>query len=298
MEIVLNSKFFAGLSVEQLGRKAAELGYDGIDVNVRPGHVVDPANAAIALPEAVKHWQQQGLACPLATAPVGFVDPRNPEAESLYSACEEAGIPRLKIGFWRFIPGGEYWRAIDAARAALEGFARLSQRHGVQTCYQVHSGPNLGSNCAGLMHLIRGFDPQHVGAYPDTGHLALDGEDWDMGFAMVREHLSIVGIKDAHHAPQSAGQVPPYISRFVKLGSGSVDWHRCLGALRRLGFDGPLSVHTEYNFDESVIRQVGYADTDPPNLEQWAREDVDFLRIMLARVDGEPSAASAATAET
>ena len=168
----------------------------------------------------------------------------------------------------------------------------------MQTCYQVHSGPNLGSNCAGLMHLIKGFDPQHVGAYPDTGHLALDGEDWDMGFAMVREHLSIVGIKDAHHAPQSAGQVPPYISRFVKLGSGSVDWHRCLGALRRLGFDGPLSVHTEYNFDESVIRQVGYADTDPPNLEQWAREDVDFLRIVLARVDGEPSAASAATAET
>ena len=32
MEIVLNSKFFAHLSIEQLGEKAIELGYDGIDI--------------------------------------------------------------------------------------------------------------------------------------------------------------------------------------------------------------------------------------------------------------------------
>jgi sugar phosphate isomerase/epimerase len=281
MQVALNSKFFDNLSVERLGEKAVELGYDGIDVNVRPGHPVNPGNALVALPRAVRHWQKQGLACPLATAPVSFTDPGSPNAEPLYAACAEAGIPRLKIGFWGFIPGGDYWSAVDAARTALEGFARHSQRFGVQTCYQVHSGPNLGSNCAGLAHLIRGFDARHVGAYPDTGHLALDGEDWDMGFAMVQEHLSVVGIKDARHVPQPLGQVPRYTPRFVKLGEGSIDWRRCLAALRRVGFDGPLSVHTEYEFDESIIRRVGYNDTAPPNLEEWAKADAAFLRNEL-----------------
>ena len=156
-----------------------------------------PGNAAAELPGAVAAWARQGLSCPLATAATDFIDPAAPGAESLYAACAEAGVPRLKIGFWRFAPGDDYWRAVDAARRDLEGFARLSEKHGVQTCYQVHSGACIGSNCAGLMHLIRGFDPRLVGAYPDLGHLALDGEDWEMGLAMVRAHLSVVGVKDA-----------------------------------------------------------------------------------------------------
>jgi sugar phosphate isomerase/epimerase len=128
------------------------------------------------------------------------------------------------------------------------------------------------------------MDPDHVGAYPDTGHMALDGEDWDMGFAMVRDYISVVGVKDAHHASQPSGESPPYVAKFVKLGSGSVDWQRCLAALRSTGFDGPLSVHTEYSFDEAIIRQAGYADSSPRNLEHWASEDAAFLREALTGI--------------
>ncbi len=281
MKIILNSKFFGSLSVEELGGKVIELGYDGIDVNVREGHPVNPENAVGALKAAVGRWHEMGLTCPLATAPVDMVDPASSDAPVLYEACAEAGVPRLKLGFWKYSAGDDYWDAVGRARGALEGFARLSERTGVQTCYQVHSGPNLGSNCAGLMHLIRGFDARLVGAYPDTGHMALDGEDWDMGFSMVAEHLSIVGAKDAHHAPRQPGELPRYTPKFVKLGDGSVDWDRCVVALRRVGFDGPISVHTEYDFDEAVIRQVGYADSTPPNLEELAAEDAAFLRRAL-----------------
>ena len=76
-----------------------------------------------------------------------------------------------KSGFWRFNEEDDYWQVIDAARSELEGFSAFSEKYGVQTCYQIHSGSCIGSNCAGLMHLIKGFDPQHIGAYPDPGHL-------------------------------------------------------------------------------------------------------------------------------
>ena len=48
MEIVLNSKFFTELSVEQLGEKAIELGYDGVDICVRPGHPIHVDNVTEA----------------------------------------------------------------------------------------------------------------------------------------------------------------------------------------------------------------------------------------------------------
>ena len=102
MKIILNSKFFSELSVERLGEKAAELGYDGIDLNIRPGHSVDPDNVTEVLPGAIKVWEGQGLVCPLATAPVTMTDPQAPEVERMYAACAEAGVPRIKIAFWKF----------------------------------------------------------------------------------------------------------------------------------------------------------------------------------------------------
>jgi sugar phosphate isomerase/epimerase len=280
MEIVLNSKFFTELSVEQLGEKTIELGYDGVDICVRPGHPIHVNNVIEALPKAMKVWSGQNLTCPLATAATDITNPNAPEVEGLYAACAEAGIPRLKIGFWRFNEGDDYWQVIDAARRELEGFSAFSEKYGVQTCYQIHSGACIGSNCAGLMHLINGFDPQHVGAYPDPGHLALDGEDWAMGLAIIGDYLSVIGIKDALYLPQP-DHTPPYIPCFVKVGDGCVDWERYLGLLCKSGFEGPLTVHTEYRFDESIIRQVGYAETTPPNLEQWAKEDAVYLRNIL-----------------
>ncbi len=284
MHIVLNSKFFQALSVADLAATARALGFDGIDVSVRPGHPVNPANVEAALPQAVTIWKAQGLICPLATAPVTLVKPDAPEVEPLYAGCAAAGVPRVKIGFFPFAPGAEYWTLVDAARRALEGFARVGEKHGVQTVYQVHSGPVLGSNCAGVMHLLRGLEPRWVGAYPDLGHMLLDGEDYPMGLAMVREYLSMVAVKDAYHAPQPAGSEPPFLPRFVRLGSGAVNWRRALGALKALGFDGAFSVHTEYGFDETIIRQVGYSDTTPPHLEEWARGDAAYLRTIWAEL--------------
>ena len=286
MEIVLNSKFFTELSVEQLGEKTIELGYDGVDICVRPGHPIHVDNVVEALPKAMKVWHGQNLTCPLVTAATDITNPNAPEVEGLYAACAEAGIPRLKIGFWRFNEGDDYWQVIDDARRELEGFSAFSEKYEVQTCYQIHSGPCIGSNCAGLMHLIRGFDPQHIGAYPDPGHLLLDGEDWAMGLAMIGDYLSVIGIKDALYLSQP-DHTPPYVPCFVKLGDGGVDWERYLGLLCESGFDGPLTVHTEYRFDESIIRQVGYAETTPSNLEQWAKEDAVYLRNLLSSLDAE-----------
>ena len=65
-----------------------------------------------------------------------------------------------------------------------------------------------------------------------------------------------------------------------------MDWRRALGALHRIGFDGPLTVHTEYDFDESIMRQVGYAETRPPNVEEYAREDAAYLRRVLSELGG------------
>ena len=283
MEIILNSKFFAELSPAQLGEKMKAFGYDGVDVCVRPGHPVHFGNVMTALPEAVAVWRDQGVSCPMVSAPVDFTDPHAADAESLYAASAAAGVPMIKIGYWRFVDGDDYWQVLEHARDELKEFARLGEKHGVKTCCHMHSGQCIGSNCAGLMHLIQGFDPLWVGAYADFGHMALDGEDIAMGLAMIRDYLCVVGMKDGFQALRP-GQEPPYGPKFGQLGAGSVDWRRALQTLAAMNFDGPMCVHTEYEFDEAIIREVGYAEQKPPDLETIPKEDAAYLRRLLRQL--------------
>ena len=94
MQIVLNSKFFNHLSVENLGEATKNLGYDGLDICLRPNHPIDPNNALVELPSATRIWEEQGL----------------------------------KIGFWQFESNDDYWQLFDRARKALDGFTALSRR--------------------------------------------------------------------------------------------------------------------------------------------------------------------------
>ena len=48
-----------------------------------------------------------------------------------------------------------------------------------------------------------------------------------------------------------------------------------------MGFEEALA-----SFDETIVRQVGYAETKPPNVEEYARQDAEYLRRMLAEVRG------------
>ena len=284
-EMILNSKFFGELAPEQLGEKMIDFGYDGIDVCIRPGHPVNFDNMTEALPRAVKVWEGQGLVCPMASAPVDFTDPHTDQADQLYGACGSAGVPIVKVGYWKYSEGDDYWQTVDWIRGELELFAGLSRKHGVKTVYHTHSGPCMGSNCAGLMHLIRGFDPVHIGGYADFGHMAFDGEDLALGLAMIGPQLSVAGVKDGFHAP-NPGQSPAFQPQFASLGEGSVDWLRALKILISMGFEGPLSVHTEYEFDEAIIRQVGFADEKPSGLEDVPRADASFLRRIMEQAGG------------
>ena len=62
MQIVLNSKFFADLSVEQLGAKARELGSDGVLLNTGVAGAKNPVLMAEAMRLAVESGRKAFLA--------------------------------------------------------------------------------------------------------------------------------------------------------------------------------------------------------------------------------------------
>src|SRR5262249_34059782 len=122
-----------------------DAGLDGADLAVRPGFPVTPATARAALPEAAKRFRDAALALGLTTAATTLTDPDGAEAVTLFEASAKAGVPAVKLGYFRY--RGHFDADLAAARRALAGFAKLAARTGVRACYHTHSGAYLGNNC-------------------------------------------------------------------------------------------------------------------------------------------------------
>ena len=285
MQLVRFTKFWEDLSVRQLGERASELGYDGLDLAVRDGHAINADNVTDELPGAVRAWRELGVDCSMISSSTDLIDPDAADAVTLFEAAAAAGVPRIKMGYFKFTPGDSFEELWSLARRRLDGFERLSRRTGVQTLYHTHSGQCLGSNCAGMRHLLQDNDPRQVGAYVDLGHLAINGEDVQIGLAMLRDRLSAIGGKDARHFPDERPNCRArFADGFVLLGQGAAEWPEAIALLKAWGFSGPITIHTEYTTDQEVIGTVGAGEYTPEAIALRARgevEDLAYLRGLL-----------------
>jgi sugar phosphate isomerase/epimerase len=143
------------MTVQQMGERARILGYDGLNLAVRDGHAINLTNVGTALGPALQQWSDMGLRCSLISAGPDLTDAN--VAQPLFEAAAKAGVNNIKIGYFTYEPSADFERVWANAREALGEFAELSRDTGVRAVYHTHAGLCLGSNCAGLGHLLEGF---------------------------------------------------------------------------------------------------------------------------------------------
>ena len=144
-----------------------------------------------------------------------------------------------------------------------------SQQTGVQTVVHNHSGLSMGLNSSSVMNLVKGFDAKHIGVFADPGHLSICGEPIDLALNIVKDYLSVLAFKDLIRERVQQNGKTTWRTKVVRLGHGFGDWDNLLNAMDRVGFDGPISFHSEYSGEpvETVI--------------DLARADVRFMRGLM-----------------
>ena len=264
MKLIVFSKLFKDRGVAELIALAHEHDFEGYDLAVRPGYPVNPDNAHEELVATVQAMKQEGLSIPMVTGNFDLLMPDHPTAEPILAAMDLADVRLIKLGYYKFEPTTEnYWQRVDEIRKGLEGWQELGRKYGVKICYHTHAGSLLGLNCAALMHLINGFDPQYIGAYIDPAHMAIDGEPVQVGLAMVKNYLSIVSLKDVMLSREEKDGHGTKRVKWVPAGLGLVDWTNVFSELRRVCFDGPASIHCEFQvpedeFGDTFAREVPF----------------------------------------
>lgn len=260
MNYVYFTKLLTELDVPGLIRFARDVGLDGFDLAVRPGYPVNPDNALVELPRAAQQVRAEKLNIGLVTAPTNLIDPEGRLGQTLFEACGKAGVPAIKIGYFPY--AGKFDAALAEARKRMAGFAKLAARTGVRACYHTHSGSYLGNNAAGLRLLLQDLDPHHVGAFVDTGHVAVNGGPIRLELDLIRPWLSLLAIKDMAWEKQKQG----WKNFVVPAGEGIVRWNEVATALKEAGFNGTISMHGEYEVKDLDERK------------QRARQELTLLK--------------------
>ncbi|HTL52898.1 MAG TPA: sugar phosphate isomerase/epimerase family protein [Planctomycetota bacterium] len=264
MDWILFSKMFAKLSVEELAAKVKQFGLRGVDLAVRPGNPVNPENLKTELKRAVNVFQAAGLKIPMITAVTNLTDAASDQATKLFWACADAGVPNIKIGYYLFDPKRPFGEQLDKARSQLDGFAKVARGSGVRACVHTHSGMYLAPNAGTLRQLLAGFDPKELGAYLDPGHLSVAGEPLPLAFGLVKEQLALVAVKDLAKVGKGAGSTRAIEVQVTPIGQGQVDWVALKEAFTQVGYNGPCSLHCEYEtisgtaLDSQVLADIAY----------------------------------------
>lgn len=247
MRLVVFSKLFKDYSIDGLIKLAGDYGFEGYDLCVRKGYPVNPDNVGKELVPAVARCKEAGLAMPMVTGEGKLLTPDDPTAEVILAAMDKADVRLIKLGYFMFDPlKQDYWKEVEKIKRAFADWQVLGKTYNVKICYHTHSHLCMGLNCAAMAHLVKDFDPNYIGAYIDPGHLVVEGEQFPLGVAMVKEYLSIIGVKDVILRRVEKNEHGGMAPNWVEAGQGMVDWTGVFAELVRLGFHGPISIHCEF----------------------------------------------------
>ncbi|MFP4056356.1 MAG: sugar phosphate isomerase/epimerase family protein [Candidatus Brocadiia bacterium] len=235
------------MSLEELAERVAHLGFDGVELPVRPGFQVEPDDVARGLPRAARILGQSGVAIASVAGPVD---------EPTIGACAEAGVPLIRI-CQRMDDEEGYLAAEEKVRRRYDRLVPLLDRHGVTLGIQNHCGLQV-PNALGLRRILDRYSPRHVAAVWDPAHCALDGERPELAIDILWSHLRLVNLKNAFWRRTTGPEADVVAwTHYWTLGrQGLCHWPTVAGLLRQRGYQGPVCLTAEYSDQEAVDRLV------------------------------------------
>jgi len=235
------------MPLPELGAFVRDLGFDGIELPVRPGFQVAPERVARDLPAAVQALKATG---------VQVYSVAGPTDEATIAACAEAGVPTIRICPSISLEEG-YLAGEERLEREYDALVPLLDQYGVQLGIQNHCGLSV-PHAMGLRHLIGKYDPKHVGAVWDAAHNALQGEEPEFAIDIVWSHLCMVNLKNAFWKRTTGpeAQVAQWAWYWTSGRQGLASWPRGAAELKRRSYDGVLCLTAEYSDHDAVNRLI------------------------------------------
>jgi len=241
LKVHVFSKHLQFLNWKDMAEAAAEIGFDGVDLTVRPtGHVL-PERVEDDLPKAVEAIRKAGLAHTMMTTAVQ--DAGNSVDIKLLETAAKVGIKFYRMNWLQYPENKTIPEAIQEFQKTLKDLGELNKKLGLVGCYQNHSGLRAGASIWELWDMLEKADKQHTGVQYDIRHAVVEGGlSWKNGLRLIQPRIKFIAIKDFLWAQKNG----KYEVEDVPLGEGMVDFKSYIALMKEYNLNVPVSLHYEY----------------------------------------------------
>ncbi len=240
MSISIFSKHLHWLNFEDMAALVANIGFDGIDLTVRPGGHVMPENVSRDLPLAVKAIQKAGLKVHSITTDIKTVD--QPFTVDILRTASQLGITNYRMGWFNYDRKIGVMENLALFKEDFAALAALNERYKIQGNYQNHTD-RYGNSIWDLWLGLKDFNPAYLSSQFDIRHATIDGaEAWPIHLELLKTHIGSMAIKDFNWKKVSG----KWVKENVPLGQGMVDFNKYFGLVKQYALNVPLSLHYEY----------------------------------------------------
>lgn len=241
LKVHIFSKHLQFLNYRDLAHAAAEMGFDGIDLSVRPGGHVEPDRVEEDLPKVTDEMKKAGLAPSLMTTSVNAAD--NATDNKLLTTASKLGYKDYRMNWYNY-PGDKAMpEALAEFGARLKALGELNNELGLKGYYQNHAGPNVGSNIWEIYEMLKDADKDHIGAQYDIRHAMVEGsQNWENGLKLIRPYIHNISLKDFRWKNDGKENVQD-----VPIGEGVINFNHYFKLIRQYNINVPVSLHIEYS---------------------------------------------------
>jgi sugar phosphate isomerase/epimerase len=247
------------LPLHELGPLVRSLGFDHVELPVRPGCTVSPVHPRRNLGSAQAILAESGISiASIAGEPTA----------GLIAACGELGIPIIRM----LVPipdDQRFWPALRQVQHQWDALLPALEQAGVTLGIQNHCGRYL-NHASHLWCAIGHYDPRLIAAVWDPAHNALQGEDPDVALDMLEGRVAMISLKNAVWRRRNDAAAPEgdWETYWTTGAQGLANWRRVAQELRDRSWTGTICLHAEYTQEHLV--------------EPFIREDLQYARSVFA----------------
>lgn len=240
-KVHLFSKHLQWLDYPGMAETARQMGFDGIDLTVRPnGHVL-PERVSSDLPKAIQAIRKSGLIADRITTAI--TDPDDPFTHSILGTAAGLGVKNYRMGWFDYDQTISIKENLHRLNQKLVKLAALNKRFGMKGAYQNHASELVGGSVWDMGIMLEGIDPENLGIRYDIRHATIaGGPSWPVGLKYLADKINSLDLKDFIWEKIDGTWQPVN----VPIGEGIVDFDRYFKIIDEQKITGDFTMHFEY----------------------------------------------------
>lgn len=257
---------FPGTTLARAASLGSEYGYQGIELRLIDGELIDPSMPASARTTVRRTVAAAGLPIVAVDSSIRLTDDDpGPELSRFLTLASEWECPLVRV-FGGGLSDDPRLRRAELAGAArvLEAGIPLAERTGVAIGVETHDSFSSAAVVAELLAMV---DSPSVGAVWDSHHPHRMGEHPSEVYDRIGQRVLLAQVKDARRAPERADGW-----QLTLLGHGEVPVREMLDLLDRGGYQGWISVEWEKRWHPEIEEPELALPQHIELLRAWQRE--------------------------